>query len=184
MICPFCHKNEATIHYAEVTNGEVNKIDICEECAKEKGIDVSLPFSFSDVLTAISGHISESEDDDAHHPDLDFTGRPACDMCGMKLRDLVRQGRLGCAHCYDVFHSEIRKILESVQKAPMHSGKIPAQLIATVTSQRQLEKLEKSLKKAITEERYEECVTLRDEIKQLKDALQENTSDKKGDSHA
>jgi protein arginine kinase activator len=181
MICPFCHKNEATIHYAEVKNGEVNKIDICQECAKEKGIDVSLPFSFSDILTALTGTISS--DDENSELEYDFTGKPACDMCGLKLRDLVHLGRLGCPHCYDVFHSEINKILENVQKAPSHSGKIPAQLIAHVTGTRRIDALEKELKEAVENEKYELCVTLRDEIKQLKNALI-SASHANGDTHA
>jgi len=54
MRCGLCKKNEATIHYTEVINNKVQKIHLCEACARERGIDVELPFSFSDIMSALT----------------------------------------------------------------------------------------------------------------------------------
>lgn len=182
MICPFCHDNEATIHYTEVINGKITKVDICEKCAKIKGIDVSLPFSFSDVLTALSSALSGENTAYAQAQAILPKG-PTCDVCGVTLKDIVSQGRLGCAKCYEIFQEQIEQIVKTIQKAPTHNGKIPAQLMPTVTSARRLRTLEEELKKAVQEERYEECVTLRDEIRQLKDARPSTPNAKEDDTH-
>ncbi|MFH2070056.1 MAG: UvrB/UvrC motif-containing protein [Elusimicrobiota bacterium] len=39
MLCGVCHKNEATIHFKGIFNGQVFKMDMCEECAIKKGVE-------------------------------------------------------------------------------------------------------------------------------------------------
>ena len=65
MICQFCNKKEATVHYTEVINNKVSKIHLCEDCAKQKGMDIELPFSFGDIIKAISKGIEGLEHFDA-----------------------------------------------------------------------------------------------------------------------
>ena len=38
MLCDFCKENEATIHLSQVVGDKVSKVDLCEACAKAKGI--------------------------------------------------------------------------------------------------------------------------------------------------
>ena len=34
MLCQVCNKNEATVHYTKIINGEIEELHICEECAR------------------------------------------------------------------------------------------------------------------------------------------------------
>ena len=51
MICcqPDC-KNEATVHLTEIVEGQMKKIDLCEECAQEKGVTDPEGFALADLL--------------------------------------------------------------------------------------------------------------------------------------
>ena len=168
MLCPFCKKNEATIHYTEVLNNQVKKIDVCEACAKAKGINIELPFSFSDILTALSkemlgGAVAEKG-----------KKMPACPGCKMRLSDFVKQGRIGCARCYATFAEALQDVLQNVQKLPHHVGKVPRRFWQSEDARRRVAELEKQLREAVTQERYEDCVALRDAIKGLKEARKNN----------
>ena len=163
--CSFCKKNSATLHYTEVINNKMQKIHLCEECARQKGIDVELPFSFSDVLAALSGGLQALADG------TDTDECPvACTTCGLTLKELAKNGRMGCAACYDTFGDTLRDIVKSVQKSPNHAGKAPAHHLQHEDRAQRLAELEQSLRCAIAEERYEDCVRLRDDIRRAKEA--------------
>ena len=53
MICcqPDC-ENEATVHLTEIVEGQMKKIDLCEECAQEKG--VTDPEGFALAVSGVS----------------------------------------------------------------------------------------------------------------------------------
>ena len=170
MICPFCNKNEATIHYTEVTNGKMEETHMCEQCAEERGIETSLPFSFGDILTALTKGLESMH----HAEDEELLANPACSSCGQTMRGFVKHGRLGCANCYEAFDQALKDITRSVQKSQNHVGKVPKVFPRSEDTERRVAELETELRKAVNEERYEECVSLRDEIKRLKQALEES----------
>ena len=52
MLCGDCGKNEATIHFTKIVNGDVTELHLCEECAKKyKEFDFDTSFSFHKFLT-------------------------------------------------------------------------------------------------------------------------------------
>lgn len=170
MLCNACKKNTATIHFTEIINGKTHKLHLCEQCAKEKQIDVELPFSFSDVLSAISEGleaITQSE------PSRETPG-PHCTHCGLTMREFTKSGRLGCSHCYDAFEAPLRDIIRSVQKAPHHTGKVPEAFMKTEGTRQRIAELERALQQAVAEERYEDCVAMRDELRQLRASLEQH----------
>jgi len=167
MICPYCNEHEATIHYTEVINSQVKKIHICEACARKKGIDAELPFSFSDVFSALSKGIEQI----AQSRDTSQESTRSCPVCNIQLQDLLKQGRMGCAQCYETFEDILKDILQNVQKSPSHIGKTPKNFVRSPDVKRRLAEREKALRLAISEERYEDCVVLRDEIRKLNEAL-------------
>ncbi|NLF38232.1 excinuclease ABC subunit B [bacterium] len=164
MLCSLCKKNEATIHYTEVVNNQVKKIDICDQCAKSKGINIELPFSFSDILTALSKEITGLE------PAAKGRRAPSCQVCKMRLNEFLKSGRLGCAHCYETFADTLQDIMRNIQKGVTHMGKVPARFFDAESTRRRISQIEKELREAVAQERYEECVHLRDELKRLKEA--------------
>ena len=42
MLCNVCEKNEAKVHLTQMVEGKIRKVDLCETCAKDKGIDDAL----------------------------------------------------------------------------------------------------------------------------------------------
>ncbi|HSR87484.1 MAG TPA: hypothetical protein VLL07_00905, partial [Pontiella sp.] len=53
MICECCHEAKATIHLTQVVDGEVKKLNLCQECAQKNGIDLNSPISITDVLLGL-----------------------------------------------------------------------------------------------------------------------------------
>ena len=49
MLCSVCKEKEATVFYSKVVGGKVQKVDLCEECAKTKKVDDPV-FSMADEL--------------------------------------------------------------------------------------------------------------------------------------
>jgi protein arginine kinase activator len=166
MRCQFCNERDATIHYTEVISGGVKKIHICQECAGKKGIDASLPFSFSDILNALSQGIKGLQVSSAER------GR-TCPLCNLRITTLLKQGRLGCPQCYDVFAQTLDEIIRQVQKAPRHAGKVPARFLQSEDVRQRITQLEQTLVEAVRAERYEDCVPLRDELKRLRTAQED-----------
>ena len=102
-----------------------------------------------------------------------------CKSCGISFDDIVNTGKLGCPECYETFESRLDPILKRIQGTNRHVGrlgKIGENKINIENDnekenknkeESKLEKLEKNLKQAIKEERYEDAAKYRDEIKKL-----------------
>jgi len=178
MLCQSCKKNDATVHYTEVINNNVKKTHLCESCAKQKGVDIELPFSFGDIIKAISKGIEGIEDIEGieHIETKHFSGEAACPECGLEIQELLKQGKIGCAQCFDVFEEILDDIIKNVQKSPNHKGKIPKFLPPTFNYKSRIKKLEGKLQAAIDKEKYEDCVSFRDEINTLKNALENESN--------
>lgn len=166
--CFVCNKNPATIHYTEVVDNKMQKIHLCEECAKQKGIDIELPFSISSLLATLSGGLQAM----AASKEPGAATARVCSSCGLSLAEFAKQGRLGCPQCYHVFSDAVRDIVRTVQKSPGHVGKTPTHHLQSTETRERLADIEQSLRRALAEERYEDCVSLRDEIRRLKSALE------------
>jgi protein arginine kinase activator len=50
MQCEVCKNTEATVHLTQIINGKMQKVDMCESCAKEKGVSDPTGFSLADML--------------------------------------------------------------------------------------------------------------------------------------
>ena len=51
MLCMICKQNEAKVHLTQIVGDKMQKVDLCEECAKTKGVNDPAGFS----LVKISG---------------------------------------------------------------------------------------------------------------------------------
>ena len=158
MYCVNCKKAKAVIHYAEVIDGQIKKLDLCEKCALEKGIGTNLSFSMADLLGGMT---------DAVIPEKGVF----CKNCSMTLDEFRKCGRLGCSKCYDYFHDTLIKMIEQIHRATVHKGKIPDNLNKGEFNKENILALEKDLQKAIKDEDYEKAAFLRDEIKRIRTKL-------------
>ena len=51
MLCCVCKEKPATVHLTEIEGEKVQKVDLCEACAKAKGVNDS-NFALADLLPA------------------------------------------------------------------------------------------------------------------------------------
>lgn len=175
MVCDFCHEREAVIFMEQMTGvGQHRKINMCLECAMERGIspdpkniESSIGGLFKE-LAEVSKKISEKEN-------------RVCPVCGTKLGEIRKTGRTGCPECYAIFKNDIRKLLENNGVNDVFKGTMPARLstIHTVLNDRVI--LQNKLNDALKREDYEKAAMYRDYLKALENqSVSDGTSDSQG----
>src|SRR5690242_9544868 len=90
-----------------------------------------------------------------------------CPVCGFSQADLKKTGRFGCGNCCDAFSQVLEPLLKSKYKGLEHKGKVPARLVKARQRTEDLRKLQRDLRKAVADEKYETAAELRDKIKHL-----------------
>lgn len=163
MQCDFC-ENKATVFLTQLIEGEMKKMCLCEDCAREKGVSDPAGFSLADVLLG-GGQVEEAGK--ITHASEEEAGGLACPNCGFTFMKFQQVGRLGCSVCYDTFRSEILKRLRGMHKGASHVGRVPEGLLEAHERQQRLDKLRERLDQAIAAENYEEAAGLRDEIQEI-----------------
>lgn len=153
MICEFCERNEATVHLKQVCNGDVREMDICADCARERGFDVQSPLSMTDFLFGMGGPPKAREEE----------REKACGSCHMRTSDFKKSSRLGCPSCYEHFAEELAPMLKSMHKAVRHVGKTPVH----ERIEGDIHLLRDELQKCIAGQDFERAAVLRDRIKAL-----------------
>ena len=53
MLCIICKENEAKVHLTQIVGDKMQKVDLCEECAKQKGVNDPAGFSLADLLLGL-----------------------------------------------------------------------------------------------------------------------------------
>ncbi len=174
MLCDECKKNKATVHLTEIINEQITKLNLCEQCAKDKGSDVEQHFGIADLLAALS------DAGTAQTPagTQSYTGKLKCQSCGMTYDDFKKVGRLGCSECYNSFKAGLAPLLKRIHGAAQHMGKTPSSDAVkeqkTSTKYREdLDKAKEELHKAIKKEEFEEAASIRDKIKFLEKKIKE-----------
>jgi protein arginine kinase activator len=164
MLCNVCKQNEAKVHLTKIVGDKMQKVDLCEDCSKEKGVDDPTSYSTEDALLGqiLSSEPAPAESESAAEPTL------KCPVCGYTQADFKRAGRFGCADCYATFGEGLETMLKTMHKGTRHTGKVPAALQQSRAEAQRLKLLQKRLDKAIAEENFEEAAQLRDEIKRTK----------------
>lgn len=163
MLCDICKQNVATVHLTQMVEGKTKKVDLCEGCSKDKGIDDPTGFSLADLLLGLGA--AQEMAQAASGSDL------KCPSCGFTQADFKKSGRLGCADCYTTFAEGLEGLLKSMHKGTRHAGKVPQSLQHNKDVTEKLNGLQKRLEKAIAEEDFEQAAVLRDEIKQARERL-------------
>jgi protein arginine kinase activator len=162
MLCSVCKEREATVHLTQIAGEEMQKVDLCEECAKTKGVNDPDAFSFADLVLGLGASQAVAKG----------SGRKesACPSCGFTHADFKKSGRLGCPVCYDHFAEGLETLLKSMHKGVRHVGKVPKrykQLKKASEASDRIKTLQQKLSKAIEAEQFELAAELRDEIRAL-----------------
>lgn len=163
MLCDICGKKEATVHLTEIVNDQVSKLNLCEDCAREKGAEMEEHFGLSELLAGLT--------------DMGPTVEPEtavsikCPNCGLMYQNFRKLGRLGCSECYEAFKKELGPLLKRIHGSDRHVGKVPLKGGKTIRDTRTLQDLKMQLEKAIQMEEFEEAAKLRDRIKELENKI-------------
>ena len=162
MVCNLCKQKEAKVHFTQIVENEVKKIDLCEACAKDKGLNDTTTFAIADMLLGLSAPQQIEESAEPKGPDI------SCPNCGFTQAEFKKSARLGCCECYAVFGASIAPLLKTMHKGVQHRGKTPQATPEIAAPQVQLSDLEKDLQSAIDREDFEQAAILRDRLKVIR----------------
>ena len=108
MLCCICKEKEATVHLTQIAGDKMQKVDLCEECAKTKGVNDPTGFSLADLLLGLGAS-----------QEIGQAGGGAelkCSRCGFTQADFKKAGRLGCPECYNTFAEPLEGLLKTMHK--------------------------------------------------------------------
>lgn len=157
MLCCVCKEKPATVHLTQIVGDKMQKLDMCEECAKDKGINDPTSFAMADLMLGLGA--SQELDTSVAGVEL------KCPRCGFSQADFKKTGRLGCPDCYQTFAEGLSGLLKTMHKGTRHVGKAPEALRKVRENVDRLKQLQKKLAKAIETEDFETAAMLRDQIK-------------------
>ena len=161
MKCDVCDDKTATVFLTQIVKGNRQKINLCENCAKEKGVTDPTGFQLADMLLGFGqGARVETQ-----------PMEKSCTACGMTQSTFRKTGRLGCAACYSVFGDGMDGLLKAMHKGTRHIGKVPAHLSTRQADEEHLAQLRTALDDAVSKEAYEDAARLKSEIATLEKSL-------------
>lgn len=164
MKCTHCHEHEANTHIKRNINGHKEEMHLCHACAKELGVLEDFrfePFSMDSFFGNLLGAGTSAFNS--------LTGVDRCTYCGTVFPDIVKSGKVGCAHCYERFEDRLAPSIEKLHGRAKHVGKsityteVPEQ----ENPLSEEDTLKAALKAAIQEQRFEDAAVLRDKIKEM-----------------
>lgn len=172
MLCEKCKKNKATVLYKQVINGVASSVSLCAGCAP------AASFGFGGELNLFGGLFESAVRTAA--PEV------RCNLCGATYAEIAREGKVGCAKCYETFADRLRDSIRRIHGAARHvgsedgegplrhgdavtpptTGEDGGMTPSCPTEKEQLDALRAALSAAIAEERYEDAARIRDELKE------------------
>lgn len=171
MLCDVCAKNPATVHLTEIINDEMNELHLCEECARQKSVQMEQQFGLADLLAGLAGFEKPLQEKEAVSL--------KCPSCALTYNDFKKIGRLGCGECYKTFKKYLGPLLKKIHGSNQHLGKVPLKTARASKKEMDLVTLRYSLQKAIEMEAFEEAAKIRDQIRELEKKQAQNSGNKK-----
>ena len=158
MLCEECGKNPAEARVTTVVNGQSTTRHLCRECLRK--------YKAGD-LQAVLAAVLASMTDQKQAPDI------LCPSCGQTYAEFQKSGMLGCPRCYQAFRKELTALISRVQSKTQHAGRRPPVNEAEQARMTRMEALRKRMEKAVNEENFEEAARLRDELRAMTPAREE-----------
>ena len=188
MLCQICKANPATIHIQEIVNGETNTLHICPECAKKRNLAEGNAANshFHEMLERLTQAIANSTDlkladlFEQKIPQEEESQDLQCDVCGASWRAFKKNGKVGCAACYEKFSQLLLEDFAMTQHGSVHCGKTPPETVEQwqdpavserINLRRELERLRKGLDESVRREEFEQAAEIRDKIAAIEDEL-------------
>jgi protein arginine kinase activator len=152
--CDLCDK-PAVYHDTRVLNGVSKTVSLCEEHARDVGVD----FGPNGISITV----------EAEKIGFDFTPSiNECPDCGLTIALYKEKSLLGCPECYVTFKKQLMPVIASLQeKHIQHVGKTPRRSSDDVDRHIAIRRLLTELERAVTQEAYEEAAGIRDTLRDL-----------------
>jgi protein arginine kinase activator len=158
MQCQSCNEKPATVHLTEIVEGEKHEVHLCEDCARNEGVNpLSAQNLFTHLMDVAKGPATSEE-------------QIVCDTCGLSYQEFRQRGRLGCAECYKLFKDPLTQLLEKIHGGKQHLGKVPSRAGDSLKRERELIELRRELSQTIQREDYERAAEIRDRLKHLEES--------------
>ena len=163
MKCTKCGLREARTEVLQRHNNNIEKIYLCDECAKNFKPDVGIfdDYNFLDKLINGSpmGLVTGLND---------LFGMPTphtliCPDCKTTSEEFLKTGFVGCPRCYEVFEPLVLQTVKKLQQADRHVGKSPN----GVAAQDETERLKSELQQAFDNGDYERVTELSRRLEQV-----------------
>jgi protein arginine kinase activator len=171
VICGECGKCEAKVSCTEFVDGKATTWNLCEECARKRGVSASLSSLSGPLVNILMGLLEEVGRDGAAE------AGPRCDACGLSLAEFRRTGRLGCSACYGTFREELKPLVRRIHGSSEHTGRVPGSLEESEGPRREILRLRAELERAVKREEYERAAALRDLIRKKEEGLRPEKAD-------
>ncbi|MGE9294054.1 MAG: UvrB/UvrC motif-containing protein [Puniceicoccales bacterium] len=156
--CQVCN-SPATVFIGFISGGKMSKACYCHDHATELGILDENSFGLLDEGDASKDPLFEKD-------------TVVCPECGYSRRLFKQTGRVGCPTCYETFHDEVAALLPRMHRGTEHLGRIPKGYVDSKQVKNRIRALEKEMKRAIKDERYEDAAEVRDEMSGLRAKLE------------
>src|SRR5437870_13271714 len=104
MLCDVCKCNDATVFLTQILEGKMQKVNLCDSCSKEKGVQDPTGFALADLLLGLGA---------AQEIEKGGGAAQKCPECGFSQADFKKTGRLGCPVCYDTFGEGLASLLKA-----------------------------------------------------------------------
>lgn len=169
MLCEDCLKNEATLHFTKIINGQKKEMHLCDECAREKGdhIPGSTGYSIHELLSGLL-HGDPFDQKSPHTANRAREKPLVCPECGLSYQHFINKGRFGCAHCYETFSLKLDPIFRRVHGGNVrHHGKVPKRAGGKMQLKRQIQHLRNQMEIHVEREEFEEAAKIRDQIREI-----------------
>ena len=165
MVCDNCKERDAVINLTQVEHDSKVTLHLCEQCAREKGVETGgsvLNSPLGDFIKAMGKGGAGAALLPASSDGL------RCPACGSTLKDFRESGRLGCDQCYAAFDVHLRDLLRRLHGSSQHVGeRYLAPGDATSDPRSHVLELKAQLRRAVENENFELAADLRDRIRVL-----------------
>jgi len=179
MTCEKCKKKIATVHLTEIIKGVKSEVHLCEDCAREIGLNSKLS-NFSLTIPDFLSFLNDDSEQEFHAP----REQAVCRRCGTTVMKRSVLLKAGCPHCYIHLKDAVHERLVEIGGSTFYSGRRPDSFIPIsaeevnsfddiIDEENDILWLKGRLDDAVKNEEYEQAAQLRDKIRELEQIVRE-----------
>lgn len=165
MLCENCGKQPATVHLTTIVGGEKTEQHLCAACCQKHKQALTMAGMSTLLLSLLQGAGPGS------HEHLALR----CECCGQTFEDFQKTGMLGCPKCYNAFRQHLTPLLGRIHGKTQHVGRVPPRSEEQNHAAKRLEALKRDMERAVADEDFELAARLRDEIRAMQPAREEES---------